>query len=112
MNIRRDREQKCKEFTELNGGSWYEWSKECGGSYAYINGIRTNYSHPEEVLTVMMKREDWRRFDLFLQQGGKSFSDKISLNDVANNIYLYIIEPDKLLNTAWQWSAEHKGVKR
>ena len=116
------REQKCKEFTELNGGHWHEvsWVNPNGpmfsGHYQCLtcqagSHFRDNvkianptYSRPEEVLAVMMKRKDWFVENWHEPEG---FCWEIGSGGLTVDI-AYITVKDKLFNAAHQWCAEHK----
>ena len=114
-----DREKICREFHEACGGHWHEWKHysigcgeyacDCGATI--LEGDNPQYLHPEEVLRAMIKRKDWRSFDLILQHGEEPCRNKLSLNDVAKNIYSYILVPDKLLIAAHKWVMERKVAR-
>ena len=104
-----DREQLCKEFTELTGGHWHEWrihytpngSKfycRCH-SDIYLEAMELpdnpTYDNPADVLRVMMERED-----------GIEFVEIVGGYDHCDWPYVklaFIIEPDALLRKAVEW---------
>lgn len=91
-----DREQLCKEFTLLTNGHWYEWPKECGGSYTYIEGEKSTYKNPADILKVMIGRKDWLLF-----------KTKCLIN--TDNTISMILEQDAILKEAIKFLKERKN---
>ena len=104
-----DREQLCREFTELTGGHWHEWrihytpngSKfycRCH-SDIYLEAMELpdnpTYENPADVLKAMMKRDD---YDDFLRELQKNH-----WLEIEEFIEKYIIEPGALLKAAVEW---------
>ena len=103
----------AERFARSNGIHWHR-----GSIYQAEDGSRRfgcaecgsvlpnpTFSHPEEVLEVMMGRSDW--FD-FLPEIGSYVDDKY-MGKVNQEIYVeYIIEKDKLLYVAVEWCDRHK----
>jgi hypothetical protein len=105
-----DREQLCKEFTELTGGHWHEIGKKgkcsCGYSffpdeiYYHLENNNSTYENPADVLRVMMERED-----------GIEFVEIVGGYDHCDWPYVklaFIIEPDALLKAVVEWLKEKK----
>ncbi len=107
-----DRNQLCKEFTELTGGHWHEVSlhrdginHQCScGAVIYdprhynehLSNKNPSYENPADVLRVMMNRPD---FYMFIDTvGGKQTLEFMH----------YIIEPDALLKAAVEFLKEEK----
>ena len=104
-----DREQLCKEFTELTGGHWHEcrWDNtvkvykclEC----ELTSGTpiqNPTYTNPADALKVMMERED-----------GIEFVEIVGGYDHCDWPYVklaFIIEPDSLLKAAVEFLKEGK----
>lgn len=104
-----DREQLCREFTELTGGHWHEFLAENNGQYQYsclncviyqsesdlklhIKKSTPTYENPADVLKAMMKRDD---YDDFLRELQKNH-----WLEIEEFIEKYILEPDALLREA------------
>ena len=122
-----DREQLCKEFTELTGGHWHEIVPSnkygnpvcsCGREillpdfiHLAINNCR--YDNPADMLRVMMARKDFGDFMVikihnFHQDILKLLhgSERVRLQE--NIPISYIIEPDALLKAAVAFLKEGK----
>lgn len=104
-----DREQLCREFTELTGGHWHDFGEtKCGeNSIQFLhcrecNGYLPNptYSNSADVLRVMMDRLDWR---LFQPKIGVVYDDGQFM--IA---FGYVMEPDALLKAAMEFLKEGK----
>lgn len=106
-----DREQLCREFTELTGGHWHDFGEtKCGeNSIQFLhcrecNGYLPNptYSNPADVLRVMMVRDDWKKF-------AHSINVVYSASWIVSHIHIdLIIEPDALLKAAVEFLKEGK----
>ena len=99
-----DREKLCKEFTELTGGHWHEWTEYQGnkckcGLFRYRGTDNPTYDNPADVLRVMMKRDD---YDVFIREG----LQKEKWLEIEEFIEIYIIEPDALLKVAVEFLKE------
>ena len=117
----------AEEFAKLNNIHWHEyvavgnrpaykggWKCECGDaiqcSPLISTGRNPTFSHPEEILEVMMKREDWYIANWKRPCG---FIWKIGMViDVDTEIIIFhielefIINPAKLLTAAIEWCRE------
>lgn len=103
-----NREQLCREFCDLNGIKWHHVTVEdnklsrcsCGltGCIARIECPKNNPDFPDakSVLEVMMKREDWRRF-----QGSLCLFPEVVPVE-------FIMDSDKLLQKAVEWCRERE----
>lgn len=94
------RNQMCREFHEACGGHWHEWTEDQGnqckcGAYNYWGTRNPTYSHPEEVLKVMMGRDD-------------KFAFLKSTFPSVRALVLFVLEPNDLLTDAHKWCVEHK----
>lgn len=103
-----DREQLCKEFTELTGGHWHELVQVHPSEYNILtclkcgeNGcINPTYENPADVLRVMMKRDDC---DDFLRELQKNH-----WLEIEEFIEKYILEPDALMKQAAEFLKEER----
>jgi len=112
-----DREQLCKEFTELTGGHWHEIGKKgkcsCGYSffpdeiYYHLENNNSTYENPADVLRVIEKF-DWS--ELFMAKLVYGFEQpNIEGKDWDGCIPVgYILEPDALLKAAVEFLKEGK----
>ena len=119
-----DREQLCREFTELTGGHWHDptWVNPNGikfsGLYQCSCGIKSHFSdssalvnptyeNPADVLRVMMARDDWYILDWAKPSGFVwNIGEPILCDQYAVGYNInskYIIEPDALLKAAVEW---------
>jgi hypothetical protein len=114
------KEQLAERFCKLAGIHLHNWDtnnwtedrtlpvfhfvcKDCG---EYSNDLFTNptFSHPEEVLAVMMKRDDWSEFSLVV---GCWYEHPKSVRYFYIR-YDYITTKDKLLQAACDFLEEKK----
>ena len=101
-----DREQLCKEFTELTGGHWHEWTEYQGnkckcGLFRYRGTDNPTYENPADVLRVMKGAGKLDDFLYWLRYFGQEAYD-------TSWIETYIIEPDALLKAAVGFLKEGK----
>lgn len=93
-----DRENLCREFTELTGVHWHEWTEYQGnkckcGLFRYRGTDNPTYDNPADVLRVMMVRDD---YDMFLREG----LQRRYWLQIDEFIEEYILKPDALLKAA------------
>lgn len=86
----------AEKFAKQNGIEWVKWSKECGGEYCYLNGKQCTFQHPEEVLAVCMKWDDYKEFLI----DGLQKSRWLEIDEFVET---YITTPGKLLSAAVEW---------
>jgi uncharacterized short protein YbdD (DUF466 family) len=110
-----NREQLCKEFTELTGGHWHRvvpsnkyGNSQCScgkvlGIMDFLDHLELNstYENPADVLKVMMKRNDYDDFLASLQ--------KTHWLEVDEFIEVYIVKPDTLLKAAIEFLKERRN---
>lgn len=102
-----NRELLCKEFTLLVSGQWCEWSKECGGSYAYVYGVKTTYENSVDVLKVMMMRDDFR--DFIHNNSLRVNYHAFNITDAVIKFCAILTKPDDLLKSAVKFLKEKKN---
>jgi hypothetical protein len=101
-----DRENLCREFTELTGGHWHEDVKpeycdgKLGGRCKIIRDSNPDYTNPADVLRVMMVRDD---YDMFLRDG----LQRRYWLQIDEFIEEYILKPDAMLKAAVSFLKEH-----
>jgi hypothetical protein len=112
-----DRENLCREFTELTGGHWHEWTEYQGnkckcGLFRYRGTDNPTYDNPADVLRVMMVRDDWffmdwKKCEGFIWKIGEAIivDGKVKVFTVE---LPFIIEPDALLKAAVEFLREGK----
>jgi hypothetical protein len=112
-----DREQLCKEFTELTGGHWHEelypedhfHIMQCScGATAYRNFVNWNqtYDNPVDVLKVM---ENMSCYTIFIEYLMKSIYHPYQpIQSVISFTQWYIIKPDAILKAAVKFLKEKK----
>jgi hypothetical protein len=104
LGKQQDREKLCKEFTELTGGHWHEWTEYQGnkckcGLFRYRGTDNPTYENPADVLRVFDDIHKMSDFIFWLSNG-----------EQYNRIhYTFIIEPDALLNAAVEFLKERIG---
>jgi hypothetical protein len=102
-----DREQLCREFTELTGGHWHEQVNpeycdgKLGGRCKIIRDYNPTYTNPADVLRVMVDRDD---YDMFLREG----LQRRYWLQIDEFIEEYILKPDALLKAAVAFLKEGK----
>jgi len=108
-----DREQLCREFTELTGGHWHEelYSEDefhimqcsCGyHAYRYFENWNPSYDNPADVLSKIIEIGLYDEF--MVQYGGLSKFGR-HLDSILVDL---IIEPDALLKAAVDFLKEEK----
>jgi hypothetical protein len=101
-----DREQLCREFTELTGVHWHEWTEYQGnkckcGLFRYRGTDNPTYDNPADVLRVMALRNDYDAFT-------RGFLQREQWLLIEEFIEKYILEPDSLLKAAVGFLKEGK----
>jgi len=115
-----NREQLCREFTELTGGHWHKvkWVNDSdallGAYYVCECGVKSNFSdsrvltnptyeNPADVLRVMKKQSEYYKFrDYYLLTKCICGDFKVWVPEEL------ILEPDALLKAAVEWMKERK----
>lgn len=104
-----DREQLCREFTELTGGHWHEfttknWVTSCDVCHKIHSAEYTNptYENPADVLRVIIEIGLYDEF--MVQYGGLSKFGR-HLDSILVDL---ILEPDALLKVAVDFLKEEK----
>jgi hypothetical protein len=70
-----DREQLCREFTELTGGHWHEWTEYQGnkckcGLFRYRGTDNPTYENPADVLSRLYEYLTSLQWDNFVEKCG------------------------------------------
>jgi hypothetical protein len=103
-----DRENLCREFTELTGGHWHEDVKpeycdgKLGGRCKIIRDSNPDYSNPADVLKKIIEIGLYDEF--MVQYGGLSKFGR-HLDCILVDL---ILEPDALLKAAVDFLKEGK----
>jgi hypothetical protein len=102
-----DREQLCREFTELTGGHWHEWTEYQGnkckcGLFRYRGTDNPTYENPADVLKKIIEIGLYDEF--MVQYGGLSKFGR-HLDCILVDL---ILEPDALLKAAVEFLREGK----
>jgi hypothetical protein len=101
----------AEKFAKQNGIEWHDWEdRPIGYKNQYYKcscGImgcfnkNPTFSHPEEVLAVCQKWDDYRAFIVKLVS---ELKDDGTLSDMVKSfIETYITTPNKLLEAAVEW---------
>ena len=104
-----------EEFAKLNNIHWHDFGETKCGEHSIqflhcrkCNGYLPNptFSHPEEILEVMMKRED---YELFMAKLSYCFTaPNVDAMDWDGVIDVdYVLHSDKLLVAAIEWCKQH-----
>jgi hypothetical protein len=106
-----DREKLCKEFTELTGGHWHEWTEYQGnkckcGLFRYRGTDNPTYENPADVLKKIIEIGLYDEF--MVQYGGLSKFGR-HLDCILVDL---ILEPDALLKAAVEFLREENHDTR
>ena len=109
-----EREQLCKEFTELTGGHWHEDQKpeycdgKLGGRCKIMRDSNPTYENPADVLRVIYDNFGDAELQSFLcWTGYYNQQDDYDLDWIKDNLF----EPDTLLKKAIEFLIEMEKWK-
>ena len=121
METKVTREQKCRDLARWGGIEWHEVKANtvigsrcscgiiCGNIAEHIKESNPDFPTAESVLKVVMGLPDKWDFVRYICQQLKQ--TEVWKHSVVGAFIYFMMEPDALLNAAWEWRKERENAK-